>query len=157
MTEEEIINCSKRKWSKIVHEKTEEKGLKMLLEENKTKEKTKHIKLEKLKISNYLQRNTNTKLSKTIFQIRAGTFDIKSWRKWDYDDNLCVACQLYEENMEHFMTCESYGRKNKTNWRKIYENDSAIEEKIAIAKEAIERKTVRNNLQEGGQTSTLGS
>ena len=45
------------------------------------------------------------------------------------------------------MTCESYGRKNKTNWRKIYENDSAIEEKIAIAKEAIERKTVRNNLQ----------
>ena len=57
--------------------------------------------------------------------------------------------------MEHFMTCESYGRKNKTNWRKIYENDSAIEEKIAIAKEAIERKTVRNNLQEGGQTSTL--
>ena len=110
-----------------------------------------------MKISNYLQRNTNTKLSKTIFQIRAGTFDIKSWRKWDYDDNLCVACQLCEENMEHFMTCESYGRKNKTNWRKIYENDSAIEEKIAIAKEAIERKTVRKNLQEGGQTSTLGS
>ena len=67
----------KTKRSKIVHKKTEEKGFKMLLEENKTKEKTKHIKFEKLKISNYLQRNTNTKLSKTIFQIRAGTFDIK--------------------------------------------------------------------------------
>ena len=102
--------------------------------------------------------NRNTKVSKIVFQIRAGTFDVKSWQQWKYEDNLCPACLVYEENMEHFMNCKSYGRKNKQNWKNIYENKTTVDEKTKIAMEAIERGKLRKiMIPEGGRTSSPGS
>ena len=83
------------------------------MEENKKKEKTKHITFDKLNISEYLKKNKNTNISKTIFKIRAGTFYVKTRRKWEYQDNLCVACQEFEETMDHFMKCKDYKQKKK--------------------------------------------
>ena len=112
---------------------------------------------ERVKSSEYWKKNKSTKMSKIIFEIRAGTYDVKAWRKWQYSDNLCVACQVCEETMNHFMTCTSYGRKTNHNWKSIYENSGENEEKIQIAFEASERKILRKRLEEDGQTSTLGS
>ena len=156
-SEEEIMKYSKRKWKQIVFEKIEKRGFEMLIEENKTKEKTRHIIFEQLEMSEYLQKNKSTKMSKTIFQIRAGTFNVKAWRKWQYSDNLCVACQICEETMDHFMTCKAYGRKTTIKWKNIYINNSENEEKYQIALEASEREKTRKILEEDGQTSTLGS
>ena len=124
LSDEEIKKYSKRKWSELINKKTEEKGLEMLMVENKKKEKTKHIKFEKLEISEYLRQNKNTNVSKTIFQIRAGTFDVKAWRKWEYQDNLCVACADFEETFDHFMKCKNYKKENKyeTNWKEIIQD-----------------------------------
>jgi len=157
VTYEEIKTCTKRKWNELVNIKTEEKGFKTLVEENKTKEKTKHISFERLQMSDYLQKNSSSKLSKEIFQIRSGTFDVKTLRKWDYNDNLCVACQLKEENMGHFMTCEAYGRKPKADWENIYGNRCENKEMVLIAQEATARKKLRKKLLEDGQASTSGS
>ena len=41
-------------------------------------------------MSEYLVRNEGTDLSKIIFSVRAGTFDIKAWNDWNYSDKLCV-------------------------------------------------------------------
>ena len=108
-------------------------------------------------MNEYLLKNRSTKISKTIFEIRAGTFDVKAWKKWEYNDNLCVACEVFEETMDHFMKCEGYVRKTKDNWKNIFENDSPDEEKFQIAVEANERKKLRKKLQEDGRTSSPGS
>ena len=77
------------------------------------KSKTKHIKFENLLMSEYLKCNKSTTLSKTIFSVRAGTLDIKIWNSWNYENTLCVMCEMFEETIEHFMTCKTYGKKHQ--------------------------------------------
>ena len=107
-------------------------------------------------MNNYLNENQNTKLSKTIYSIRAGVFDVKAANQWKYEDNLCVACNVFEETMQHFMTCEKYERPNISNWEDIYEKDSNTKTKVKIAKEALERKKKRDKIiHEDGLASSL--
>ena len=111
-----------------------------LIEENKTKTKTKHIQYEKVEMQRYLSQNQNTKIAKVIFNIRAGTFDIKSLNQWKYKDNLCIMCSVKEENLKHFMTCKFY-KRNVMNIDDIYSND--IEKQFKIGEEAVYRKDIR--------------
>ena len=67
------------------------------------KKKTKHIQFDDIKMGDYLIQNDSSKLSKIIFAIRSGTFDIKVLNEWKYDDNACIACKLEKENMHDFM------------------------------------------------------
>ena len=75
------------------------------MEENNTKSKTKYLKYEKLEMRQYLRENRNTKVSKIILNIRSETLDIKTWNHWNYEDNLCIMCNVKEETIEHFMKC----------------------------------------------------
>ena len=119
----------------------------------KTKSKTKHIIYEQLQISDYLSENRNTKKSKIIYSIRAGTLDLKYWNPCKYNNNLCVMCRLKEKNMEHFMNFNSYGRKN-IDWEDIFKNKK--EKQFEIGKEAKIRLEIRKNKkEEDGQTSSL--
>ena len=77
-------------------------------EENKTKEKTKHIEFECLEMMKYLRENDRADLSKIICSIISGTLDIKKWNMWKYFDNLCVMRGKKEENIQHFMECTEY-------------------------------------------------
>ena len=64
------------------------------------------------------------KLQKNIFAIRSQTLDIKVWHDRKYEDNACVACNLHEENIEHFLICEAYENcAQERNWRDILENN----------------------------------
>ena len=60
--------------------------------------------------------------------------------------------------MDHFVTCEKYGKQIEISWRDILEDD--IEKQLAIAKFVDVRQCVRKKIldkQEGGQTSNSGS
>ena len=108
----------------------------------KREKKTKHIIFEKLEMSEYLVRNENTALSKVIFIVRAGTFDVKAWNEWNYRDKLCVICKLEDESMDNFMNCTSYvKRPPEISWINIYENDP--DEQSLIAMEVRRRYTIR--------------
>ena len=49
--------------------------------------------------------------------------DIKTWNSWKYSYLLCVMCEKYEENLEHFMTCRAYGKETfETNWTEVFGN-----------------------------------
>ena len=61
----------------MINQSTERVALKNLIIENKTKSKTKHINYEQLEVSDYCLDNKNTKVSKIIYSIRAGTLDLK--------------------------------------------------------------------------------
>ena len=70
LTDDEIAETPKKVWKKIVKEQTIHVAFTNLVEENRTKEKTKHIVFEELKMSTYLSENKNTSISKIIFSVR---------------------------------------------------------------------------------------
>ena len=94
-------------------------------------------------MSEYLVKNKSTAISKIIFSVRSGTLDLKDWHPWKYSDNLCVMCELSDENIEHFMSCNTYGIDSlDIDWKLIYENEPETQFRIA---EEIKR---RHNLRE---------
>ena len=76
-----------------VHDKVKDAAFNYLVQENSDKTKTRHIYLENLEMSKYLVRNKSTSLSKIIFSVRAGIFDVKAWNEWSYKDKSCVMCK----------------------------------------------------------------
>ena len=76
------------------------------MSQNNGKNKTRHVKFDTLQMSEYLSRNKSSTLSKTIFSVRSVTLDIKAWNSWNYENSLCVMCEMSDENIEHFMSCE---------------------------------------------------
>ena len=53
----------------------------------------------------FLVQNRNTDLSKIIFSVRSGTFDIKTLTEWKYDKFICFMCDSCEETFQQFMSC----------------------------------------------------
>jgi hypothetical protein len=141
-TEEEIMHTSKVYWKKYASEKVKDAAFNYLVKENEEKTKTKHIYFDNLEMSKYLVRNKSTSLSKIIFSVRAGIFDVKVWNEWSYRDKSCVMCQTEDEDMNHFMKCSAYGKGPfEMNWTNIYENDP--DEQNLIAVEVRRRYSIR--------------
>ena len=155
MTDIEIRNISKGNWKRLCKERTKNKAFLDLIKENSDKEKTKHIMFESLEMSEYLKENKKTSLSKIIFLLRSGTLDIKSWNSWKYDDNLCVMCDLKEENITHFLECSQYGN-SKIEIDEIFSQNT--ENQFSIAEKVEERMLLRKKKIEAGHDSpTPGS
>ena len=44
---------------------------------------------------------------------------------------VCVMCEKYEDNIEHFMTCRAYGKELfETNWTEVFGN-SVVNKNVA--------------------------
>ena len=143
MTDDEIKQMSKGTWKRLCKMKTKNKAFVELVKENSQKEKTKHIKFDCLEMSEYLKENKKTQLSKIIFSLRSGTLDINKWNNWKYQDNLCVMCDIKEENITHFLECTKYGSEN-IEIRDIYiqntDNQFSIAEKVGERMSKISKK-----------------
>ena len=125
--------------------KIKDSAFKYLITKNSALEKTKEVQFEELQTSAYLVDNRNTTLSKIIFSIRSKTFDIKSWQPWKYFDNLCVACEIKEESIHHFLTCTSYENVAcEENWKTILNNE--IDKQFEIAQIAKQRQRIRKQI-----------
>ena len=156
MTNDEIEAMSKWQWKKLVKQKTLLAAFIFLNEDNKTKEKTKHIHFEKLEIGSYLKENERRGLSKIIFSIRSKTLDIKEFHSWKYENNdMCVKCGKVPETMDHFSVCESYDTEIEPNWREIYLDNVSRQKEIGrrIEKRILVRESIMKK-QEDGQAST---
>ena len=140
ITKEDIILLKKSEWKKYINKIIKENAFEYLVKENNKKSKTKHIYFEKLEMSKYLVINKSTSLSKIIFSVRAGIYDVKIWNDWNYSETLCVMCNLLEENMDHFMHGSAYGENPcEINWKNIFENNPDEQNEIAMD---IKKKTV---------------
>ena len=63
--------------------------------------------------------------------MRSGTLDIKQWISWNYENNLCLICELKEETIDNLMDCQGYGTKiEDLKLRDIYKNDTKIHYEI---------------------------
>ena len=79
LNNEEIKNTSYLAWKQYTNNNVKHAALEELNHENSTKEKTKDIKFNELKMSQYIQENERTKTTKVIFSVRSKTLDIKEW------------------------------------------------------------------------------
>ena len=83
--------------------------------------------------------------------MRAGTLDLKAWKPWKYEDNLCVMCQVKEETIDNFFKCKFY-ESDTPEYEEVFGNDP--ESQFTIAKEAKKRLKLRQTkTEEVGQDS----
>ena len=111
----EIEEMSVWSFKKLVKQKSKVAALKYLLEkknEPNKQLKISHIIYEDLEMQQYLlDGNRNTKISQLIFKARTKTLDIKIWKRWKYDDDLCVGCNEKPETIEELLICKTYNGK----------------------------------------------
>jgi hypothetical protein len=143
MTEEEIKNYTKTKWKNVVSDKVKRTAFDDLVAENLKLENTKNIVFKEMKLSNYLNDNRNSTLSKIIFSVRSNTIDLKMVQPWKYYDNLCVLCEVQAETITHFMSCSSYENiPTEETWKLIIEGDP--DDQFKIAENIRKRQKLRN-------------
>ena len=150
-TDEQIEDIEKSAWKKFIKERVKTASLTYLCNENSQKEKTRDILFEELKISNYLEDNRNTVVLKIIFSCRSKTLDIKENMPCKYQDTLCVACEMFDETMDHFMSCISYSSSDYSEWRNVYGNnkESQFEAGLAVQKRQNEQEIILDKQEVG--------
>ena len=142
LSENEIQNTTKVQWKRFINIKVKEAAFQYLIAENNEKSKTKHINFDSLQMSKYLAENKSTALSKTILSVRSGTLDLKVWNSLFYENTLCVMCKKEDETIEHFMTCNTYGKTSwEIDWKEIFLNH--VEKQNTVAKEVKRRQFIR--------------
>ena len=114
----EIEEMSVWCFKKLVKQKSKLAAFRYLLEkknEPNKQLKISHILYEDLEIQEYLlDGNRNTKISQLIFKARTKTLDIKTWKRWKYDDDLCVGCSEKSETIEEILICKTLNEKEGT-------------------------------------------
>ena len=103
---DEISKMSQNKFKQIVKQKTEVAAFKYLIKEKNKQTKISLLKYSSLKMQEYLlEGNKNTYISRLIFKARGRNLDIKTHKKWKYDDDLCVLIFLFYEVLECSYFC----------------------------------------------------
>ena len=67
-----------------------------------------------------MEGNKNINVSKFIFKERSQTLDIKTQKKWKYDDKACVGCNVREETGEEILNCWYFGKDEQTKHKICY-------------------------------------
>jgi hypothetical protein len=92
---------------------------------------------------NYFTQLTPSK-ARTLFQIRAGVFDIKSNRPYQYDDESCRVCQIENETLDHIVNrctqadCDSIPTNNV--YTMCDEDRTEMLKRIELFKKLLQRK-----------------
>ena len=111
--EEEISSMSKDRWKSVITSRVEAFALNELNVENSCKSKTSQLSpYTSLKPQHYLESLCPSD-ARLFFSMRTGTLDIKTMRKYNYEDGdvLCRLCGNEEETLDHIVNeCPSISR-----------------------------------------------
>ena len=145
-TDDEIINYSKISWKN--HVKTLVKQF-VLIQLNRELSEQKHgsqiIPYKQLKKQKYLD-TLQPNQTRKLFQVRAGVVDVKTIRKYWYDDSICRLCGEPEENVDHVVNvCRMVPRTTPVS--NILSDD--IDEMVMIAERCITFAAKVKELQDG--------
>ena len=129
-TDDEIMNISKEGWKTVVHSKVRNFALKCSNIEMSQQSKTSHLPpFQCFKTQDYFN-FLSTADARLFFAVRSGTVDIKSLRKYNYDDGdtLCRLCGGADETLEHIINqCDMVNRSNIIEDIFSVKKDSAME------------------------------
>ena len=103
---------------------------------------------KELKMQDYLaEGDRNIVLSKVIFKARGKTLDIKSQKKWKYDDLQCEGCHQNVETGEEVLKCENLGsNENQVEYSWFY--SKLVTKQILAGKIMIKKLKKRNRIRE---------
>ena len=155
----EIENLSKWSLKKIVKEKTEMAAFEYLLEQQKKPRKNgklskiANIRYDRLELQPYLVGgNHGTKISQFIFKARSQTLDIKTQKKWKYEDAWCTGCESREETGDEILTCEKFGKyqENITKPKYSWFFSDCFGDMVYCAEVMIKRLKARTEILENG-------
>ena len=139
---DEIQKMSNWKFKNMVKERVSKSAFEYLMNQKENQKKAKSLKYKDLKIQDYLVSGLcNKKAARLIFRARSETLEIKSHRKWKYEDVLCVGCKKNEETGEEIMNCNVLNEDNKDDYRNVkydwfYSKET---EKIVVAGRLLQR------------------
>ena len=99
-SEEVIKAMPEQTWKNIYKKRIKEVAFKQLLEERL--KKGANLRYEKLSRRGYFD-ILPFQDAKLIFKLRAEVYDIKAFRKFQYEDDICRLCNAGTENLEHIV------------------------------------------------------
>ena len=100
-TDSDIVSMSKDQWKNLVKKKITYFTLNELVKKLDEMKHTEHIEpYTELEPQPYLRKLIPT-YARIIFQIRTRVIDLKSIRKYQYEDTVCRLCGEPDENIEH--------------------------------------------------------
>ena len=132
--------------------KVNDAAFKYLLSEKNKQFKIAHIQYAKLEMEQYLlEGNRRTEISKLIYKARGKTLDIKSHKKWKYEDDICVGCGKNTETENLILSCEYLSDKNQKGFKAVpyslvYSN--AVSDMIDVASQLKKRLKIRQKILE---------
>ena len=86
-------------------------------------------------------------VSRLIFKARSKTLDIKSEKKWKYDDMLCSGCHTNEDSGEEIFVCKSFGENKENISYKWFYSDILVEQ-VGAGKLMLGKLKIRISLTE---------
>ena len=133
MTFEEIGQMSKFRFKNLVKEKAKEAAFKYLLEEKSKQSNILDLQYDKLEIQEYMTEGSrNKEIAKVIYKARGKSLDIKTHKKWKYNDLQCFGCGQEIETVDEILTCSVKPKLNEcffgTNVKNMIE--TAVELKL---------------------------
>ena len=135
----------------LVKEKVKLAAFSYLIEQQKKQSKILHIQYKSLELQEYLlEGNKNINVSKFIFKARSQTLDIKTQKKWKYDDKACVGCNVREETGEEILNCWYFGKDEQTKPITYDMFYGAISDMIMVANVMMKKLKVRENILDNG-------
>ena len=123
ITFEEIRHMSKFSFKNLVKEKTKEAAFKYLLEEKSKQTNILDLQYDKLEIQEYMSEGSrNKEIAQVIYKARGKSLDIKTHKKWKYNDLQCFGCGQEIETVDEILTCSGLfknGNENDVNQNPI--------------------------------------
>ena len=148
ITFQDIENMKKIQFRKMLKGKIKDEAFEFLKNQQLNQEKIKNIKYEELKIQDYLaDGDRNISVSKIIFKARGKTLDIKSQKRWKYDDLQCTGCSQKIESGEEIMQCENLG-SNQLGAEYSWFFSDLVSKKISAGKVIMKKLQKRKKLRE---------
>ena len=134
-SDDNIIVMSKDRWKGLVKSRVYQKALSDLTPKASCQKWSTSVNIpSKLECKEYLSKLPSEN-ARMLFQIRAGTVDLRSVRKYLYDNNKCRLCDADEENVEHVINeCPSVSRQYKVT--NVY--DENLDQMLEISKRCVE-------------------
>ena len=144
----EVPLMSKLKLKKILKEKNRNEAFVFLKNQQIQQEKIKNIKYTQLKMQDYLaEGDRNILVAKTIYKARGMTLDIKTQKKWKYEDIQCEGCQVNIETGEEILKCEKLGsNENQVDYTWFYSD--LLTKKVMVGKVMMQKLKQRKQIRE---------
>ena len=150
MSFEEIAKMSNSKFKQLVKRKTEEVGFKYLIKEKLKQKKIAELNYTSLSMQEYLvDGSKDNRISRIIFKARGRNLEIKTHKRWRYEDDVCVGCGKNVETEDELLQCQGLRGESEENSEKYAYKwffGESTTSMVKLAKEIQKRLKIRKKI-----------